>query len=193
MSQELGGGAYSWGEKCMYDPATRIHAFRYFACAGFAEPDDIVIDAACGHGEGTQILSKRAKHVYAYDVVEDYISQNKERKLKNVDWILADLETAELEYCDVAITIETIEHLVDPTHFIEELHKKTRKLIVFTIDLTQSLTESERTGQRTFHKNQFSKQEAVDLMRSERWPIMAAFDIGNFLWGAVYNSKYYKI
>ena len=182
-------GAYGWAEWSVFDPAGRIHLFRYYACMGFVEPDDIVIEAACGNGAGADLMSRRCKQVIAYELEADQIAGARgSYKAENIEWIVADLEMAILKPADVAVTIETIEHLADATHFVKELHEKVRKFIVFTVDTLPSVA----SGLPTTHKKDYSIQEAIDLMTDDDWLLMSGFMMGNSYWGCVFNQKYFR-
>lgn len=181
-------GAYGWDEWSVFDGTGRIHLFRYYTAMGFIEPTDTVIEAACGNGAGAKLMSRRAKQVIAYDVDKAQIDGCKGMNIDNIEWIQADLETAILKPADVAVTIETVEHLADATHFAKELHEKVRKLIVFTIDCLPSVA----SGLPTMHKKDYSRKEAENLMAVDGWPLMAGFMMGGSYFGCVLNEKWYR-
>ena len=41
--------------------------YQYYCARGFIEPGDIVVDGACGKGEGVELFSKIAKKVVGMD------------------------------------------------------------------------------------------------------------------------------
>lgn len=181
-------GAYGWAEWSVFDPTGRSHLFRYYVCLGFIEPDDVVIEASCGNGAGAELMARRAKKVIAYDIDEAQIDGCKGIKGDNIDWHVADLETAILEPCDVAITIETIEHLADAEHFVSELKRNTRRFIVFTIDNLPSVA----SGLPTWHKKDYSAKESEQLMVDDDWGLLGHQMLGGSYWGCIFNKKYFK-
>lgn len=55
----------------------------------FLQPSDIVIDATCGNGHDTLILSRLAKEVYALDIQQEAIEKAKSLvKADNIHWFV---------------------------------------------------------------------------------------------------------
>jgi len=78
-----------------------------------------VLDASCGQGYGTFIISQFAGRVFGFDVNEDYIAKAKEY-YPNLDFFLyADAEKMSKDFFDIdkIICIETFEHI--PKDMIE--------------------------------------------------------------------------
>ena len=57
------------------------HCSRYLLARGFIKKGETVIDAACGHGYGSYLLSEVASKVYAYDYQDVFNEQWKNDKM----------------------------------------------------------------------------------------------------------------
>ena len=157
-------------------------------------PGEVVLDAGCGTGYGTKLLALVAKKAIGYDVDEGCIKQTLREKphLDNVEFKAMDLDKCELPGVDVAVSIETIEHLNDMHHFVDELHKKVRRLIVVTVPLggTVEAYKDWPPGPAT-EKNDFMTKGDVDKLlapEGSEWQTMTGFSYGYSHFG-VYFKK----
>lgn len=81
-----------------------------------------VIDAACGCGYGSAILSDAGCRVLGLDYSQEAIDfAEKNWRRPRVEFRQADLMYAELPRADAAVSFETIEHLKRPKLFLREL------------------------------------------------------------------------
>lgn len=152
-----------------YDPNTknqsgadRAHIVRYLAARGFISLDDVVIDAACGTGYGTNILSQVAEFVYGYDYNEQAINTAKSKY--NSDDVLfqqADLLTKiDYPHADVVVSLETLEHLKDPSVFLKAVYSPLLKFLI------TSVPTNERPEDNPFHVQYFTKGTFDQLLMS---------------------------
>ncbi len=91
------------------------HKERYRFAAGHAQRGDRVLDAACGVGYGSAMLSDAGCHVTGVDISPDAIASAMRNYRADV-WInaaIADLGLAPGRF-DMVVTLETLEHLVEP-------------------------------------------------------------------------------
>lgn len=92
------------------------HVERYkFACK-FAN-GRAVLDAACGSGYGTEMLSKYALSVLGVDNDMEAIQLSKSRLESIEAWDLDNIDSD--RHFDLIVSFETIEHLENPKHFID--------------------------------------------------------------------------
>lgn len=77
-----------------------------------------VVDLCCGTGYGTRLLSESATSVLGIDYSPDAIKYNNTRKLDNVEYKLADVETIKELDCDVITCMQGLEHLDNPKELI---------------------------------------------------------------------------
>ncbi len=89
------------------------HSIRYNFASMFVGKNFTVLDAACGTGYGSYVLSKKSKKVIAVDSSKHAIFSCKNNfKLKNVDFIEKNI--LDLNYrnkFDLIVSLETIEHV----------------------------------------------------------------------------------
>lgn len=154
-------------------PATtnNPHIARYMLAKGFIFPWETVLDAACGGGYGSKFISLSAKKVYGYEVDEGQIVEANHDKPKNCEFKVMDLDTCELPDVDVAVTIETVEHLNDMHHFIKQLKKHVKRCIIITVPLggTSESYKDWPPGPET-EKNDFGSEQDVDkLFEDKQW------------------------
>ena len=117
------------------------HYARYNFASKYTK-DKVVLDAACGTGYGKDIM--KAKEYIGVDISPD------------VDCIIQDLEngiTLDIKP-DVVVSFETIEHLKDPSKFLEWVSCNSKKFI-FSIPVNMP---------SEFHKQVYSVKEIKDLI-----------------------------
>lgn len=99
------------------------HLVRYAWAAGMAE-NKHVLDAACGTGYGSLILSMAARSVIGVDIDQASIdfAFNKHRPFCDTTLHVVDLEKGfRLGNFDAVVSFETIEHLSDPNPFLSSV------------------------------------------------------------------------
>jgi len=105
------------------------HQMRYQFAKQYVSGKDVV-DCACGSGESSAIFaSAGAKSVIGIDLDEraiseaslKYVGENLSfRKNNGIDIPVPDVS------CDVVVSLETIEHVANDAHFVEEIHRVLR-------------------------------------------------------------------
>lgn len=76
------------------------------------KPSDTVIDASCGQGYGSYLLSKNARVAYGYDINEKHLEKAKQLYSKYTDNLFFDEYPDDLLYLvDKIVCIETLEHV----------------------------------------------------------------------------------
>lgn len=98
------------------DILLRRHIERYAIVRQFVYGQ--VVDFACGVGYGTYLLSKNpdVEHIYGVDIDQDAIDRaNEEFGRPNITFVKNDIRDFRLDRADVLISLETAEHLEDPT------------------------------------------------------------------------------
>jgi ubiquinone/menaquinone biosynthesis C-methylase UbiE len=100
------------------------HIIRYQKAANYCV-DKIVLDAACGIGYGSFILSCVAKQVYACDYKEEIEFAKKHFSKPNISFIQSDVMNMPYEdnFFDVVVACEIIEHLKDVEKFLSECYR----------------------------------------------------------------------
>lgn len=152
------------------------HRLRYHLARGLCGRNDTVLDAACGVGYGSYILScGNVARVVAVDkepVDNDYVDL-----AQNVRWVTADLNTAErervregIERFDVSVTFETIEHLEDPRGFVRWLCEITDRTIVASVPVVPSAHWNE------YHLHDFDRDDLPAMFATNGWQLAASFD-----------------
>jgi ubiquinone/menaquinone biosynthesis C-methylase UbiE len=133
------------------------HLARYSFCLELVK-DKIVLDAACGEGYGTNLLSNVARSVTGIDV-EPSIIQHAQSKYKkqNLSFISASvLQTPFANNTfDVIVSFETIEHLEEH----EEMLKEFKRILKQDGLLILSTPDKEQYSEKTHRENQFHKKE----------------------------------
>ena len=107
--------------------ALALHLDRYdFASAHLK--GDVIMDIACGCGYGTALMAEAHpdKQFIGVDIdpeAIDYASQY--YKFPNLEYICSSAEEySSARLCDTIVSLETIEHLVDPRGFVEIILNK---------------------------------------------------------------------
>ena len=107
------------------DDIRNDHKNRYLWVQDKLNSNEVIIDAGCGIGYGSRILSKKCASVTSFDISNAAIDYaNKYWKQSNIQFIQADLHLLELEpkSIDKIVAFEVIEHLAFPEVFIEKAY-----------------------------------------------------------------------
>lgn len=100
----------------------QYHLSRYQFAAGFARGKE-VLDVACGTGYGTYLLSQVASQVIGADISLEILSSALRRyHSANLHFVCLDAQRFPFKQgsFEVIISLETVEHLVEPKAFLEE-------------------------------------------------------------------------
>lgn len=113
-----------------------------------------VLDAACGTGYGTKLLSEAASQIIGVDVDDETIKYAK-KLYPEIDFRVCDLnKTIPKGRFDLCISFETIEHLDNPEDFVRRISKNCSEF-VFSIPLNNP---------SRFHKSVWTRHSVEKLM-----------------------------
>ncbi|MGA1868907.1 MAG: glycosyltransferase [bacterium] len=141
------------------------HYQRYLSLTNLIK-NKVVVDAACGEGYGSSILSKYATYVYGVDINQETILHAREKYSdnKNTTFILASVTNIPLQSnsVDIFVSFETIEHIDEQSQelFLSEIKRLLKKdgiLIISTPD--KSLYSDAHGYSNEFHIKEFYKDE----------------------------------
>ena len=177
-----------------HETSLALHRARYDFAANHVL-DKVILDVACGVGYGSQILAKTgAKHVTGVDIDPASVEEAKAHyALPNTNFLVASAEKLPFpdDSFDLAVSFETIEHLANPTLFIDELYRVLRpggSLIISTPnrELTAPVTWL-RPGNR-FHRFEVSLGQFTGLV-SRRFKDLSFYGQQSI---AAHNLKKFK-
>jgi ubiquinone/menaquinone biosynthesis C-methylase UbiE len=145
------------------------HLDRYRFASDRITPGATVLDAACGSGYGTEILSQKAGHVIGVDISDQALVYAKQRYGRaNIEFKRADLcQGIDLPdgHCDTVVSFETLEHVPNQHRMLSEFHRLLRPggtLIISTPD-REIITEKAHE-ENEFHISELSKEEFIRLL-----------------------------
>lgn len=190
MAGHYGGNPYAWR-----GGANAPHITRYFLARGWVFPGETVLDAGCGTGYGTMMLSDivgpEGKAI-GVEVDEGCVVQaNNQHKRDNNEFHVVNLNTDEIPEADVCVSIECVEHLDDMHHFLDEATKKIKRAFIITVPLggTSHAYVNEPPGPAT-EKNDFANGAAVDKLFDERgWKKQTSFQFGYSHFGVYFKEE----
>lgn len=148
------------------------HKQRYHAILDFVK-NKKVLDAACGEGYGTNLISQHASHVTGIDISEDSIRWASETyQADNTEFIVSDIQTLPLpdHSVDVVVSFETIEH-VDASAQERFLHEIKRVLTpggMLIMSTPDKRLYSDIVGfTNHFHIREFYYSEFEDFLKTK--------------------------
>ena len=155
------------------------HMHRYYAALPFVK-NKVVLDAACGVGYGSKILSDSAKKVIGIDIdpeTIDYAKQN--NNASNVSYQVMSIEEMAFpdSYFDVVVSFETIEHVTEEIQHafldnISRILKPEGILIISTPDRDFLLKKTHGKYQNPFHIKEYSKAGFISFLK-EYFPFVS--------------------
>jgi len=159
-----------WGEgiKMPYH-AVKEHLDRYNMAFDLIKPNWICLDAACGSGYCTEILSKKAKNVVGVDYSEHAIGYAKQHhKQPNNDFFVANLNNP-LKFSDnsfdAIISFETFEHVKNQDNMLSEFHRVLRPGGLIFISTPDKDIYTDRVGINSiFHVSELGRKEFIEKL-----------------------------
>lgn len=145
----------------------RGHEFRYRLAAGFLDPSDHVLDAACGTGYGADILQDRGGVTYLgvdRDLAEVEVRPRIGRRFAQADLAAP---WASPEPFDVFVGFETMEHLADWSAWVD-LARQARKWILVSVPVMPTRETN------PFHLHDFEPGEIVHYFQGGPWSLYQA-------------------
>ncbi|MGC2422970.1 MAG: class I SAM-dependent methyltransferase [Nitrospirota bacterium] len=149
------------------------HKARYRFAANFVS-NKIIVDCACGSGEGTEVFFKSgAKEIKAFDLSEDAIREAKAKcNHANVDFKINSATKLPLsdEFAEVYVSLETIEHLDDDKLFLMEANRVLKPGGIFICStpnrtVTNPGTSLTSKPSNQFHVREYSSAEFGSLLK----------------------------
>lgn len=154
------------------------HVARYLIARGFVNPGETVLDAGCGTGYGSHLIAEFAKKVIAVDA-EDTVNSN--WRDENIEYSVLHLGKEEIPDVDVTISIEVAEHINGLEHYIQQLHKHTKRLIFICTPLggtSHAYTDEEKLTPAG-ENNDFNNMAHLEsLFATEGWRTLTSFEFG---------------
>ena len=145
------------------------HEHRYYAVAPLLS-GKTVLDAACGSGYGSEIISRYAKTVVGLDISSEAIDYARE-SYTTVDFRQASIDKLPFEDTsfDAIVSFETIEHVDENTQrqFLEEITRVLKTdgtLIMSTVN--KEVYSDHQTQKNDYHVNEFYLHEFKELLES---------------------------
>lgn len=137
------------------------HESRYRLAAGFLEPGYTVLDAACGIGYGSELLS--ALHNVRYVGVDKYLDEVYLENTPQRQFLREDLLTWEPDFAyNVFVGFETIEHLPDFRHYVE-LAKRAEQWILVSAPIIPTV------GINPWHLHDFEPGDLRGTFEDATW------------------------
>jgi 2-polyprenyl-3-methyl-5-hydroxy-6-metoxy-1,4-benzoquinol methylase len=162
----------------------KAHHYRYYCARGFIEPGDTVIDVACGMGYGSALMARVAKKVIGIDRDKEAIAYAMNTyKKDNCYFVLGNLDQLEkLPECDVAVSVESIEHLRFPESFASKLKLTTKRKIFLTTPWVPTIHEDPT------HLHDFNEEMIINMFVDDNWECIDSSKEGPYLLIAFYRK-----
>lgn len=173
-----GGNPYAW-DKGPNAP----HISRYFLARGWVLPGETVLDAASASCYGSHILAMdKTVKVLAREINANLIAEGHGRfGDENVDYKVMDLDTEEWPDCDVSVHIETLEHVQDLDHALQQITKHTERCVIITVPLggtSFDYTEAERLTPDGENNDFNNMAHVLKMFEDLGWKEQTSFNFG---------------
>lgn len=128
-----------------------------------------VLDAACGAGYGTYMLSKNASEVTGMDYSAETVSFASENyKAGNVKFVTGDVTSMPFDNgsFDLITAFEIFEHVENPQNMLKEMSRVLRKDGIVLIS-TPNADYEKSTVKNEFHVKEYNLEEFGEILRKE--------------------------
>lgn len=144
-------------------------SFSYEYISDFLHPEDIVLDISCGTGEGTALLSGKARKVHGADLSEDAIFEaRKSHMAPNLSFDVQDgcALTYPDGYFDGIVCLNTLEHVEDDLKMLRNLHRVVKPGGTLVLETPLLRTRPFNFPLISSHVREYQKQPLLDLIAS---------------------------
>lgn len=149
------------------------HFQRYYSILPLVK-DKVVLDAACGEGYGSHIISGAAKKVTGIDISEEAVGRAREKyeisgKLEYFVESVADLSMPD-QSIDVVVSFETIEHIPEELQqqFLNQIARILKKDGILIMSTPNKEIYSDLFDYHNeFHIKEFYKDEFLDFLHQK--------------------------
>ena len=161
---------------------TRLgHIERYNLANKLIASGSVVLDAACGCGYGTEILSRKTSYVIGIDRNTDAIRLCQERygEISNIKFLVADIRDLPFSGSsfDFVVGIEMIEHIHEPEKFVTEssrVLKPKGSLLVSTPYGDNTLLHDSKPFSQ-YHVKEYRQSEIEELLSDSGFEILQTY------------------
>jgi 2-polyprenyl-3-methyl-5-hydroxy-6-metoxy-1,4-benzoquinol methylase len=138
------------------------HIYRYRLAKKYCQKK-WVLDAGCGYGYGSFMLSRVSKKVVGIDISEDTIQMAKKRySSPNLEFMEMDVEKMSFDSkFDVIISFENIEHIENPGIFLDKARFHLDPRGVFII----STPNKKYTGSNPYHSKEYNREQFEQFLK----------------------------
>ncbi|MFC1964477.1 class I SAM-dependent methyltransferase [Chloroflexota bacterium] len=165
------------------------HIYRYHLAKRYCH-NKRVLDAGCGYGYGSFMLSSVSEKVVGIDISEEAIQIAKKRYSNpNVEFLL--MNTKEMNFnnqFDVIIAFEHIEHLRDPGLFLSKACLYLEPGGIFIVSTPNKIY----TGDNPYHFKEYSHKQFQQVLKSyfQEVKIEGQYLKSYFLYPVYFLEKY---
>lgn len=157
------------------DEELEIEHLERYLCIQELVKGKSVLDAACGEGYGSHILSQTAESVLGVDIDAETVQRAKEKygessKLNYKQASVTDLSIVPSESVDVVVSYETIEHIDEESQvkFLNEIARvlKSSGILIMSTPDKKEYTDKYNFN-NPFHVKEFYIHEFVDFLKTK--------------------------
>ena len=148
------------------EDAELSHLNRYKFALQYISSNDIVLDAPCGSGYGTEVLASNSSKVYGVDIHNGAIEHAREFfQSSNSSFHVGNIENLlklfpDSGKFDKVVSFEGIEHLKYPDLFLKEIER------LMNVGGNLIISTPRKPHGSPFHIQEYSFQEFTELLSS---------------------------
>jgi spore coat polysaccharide biosynthesis protein SpsF (cytidylyltransferase family)/ubiquinone/menaquinone biosynthesis C-methylase UbiE len=168
-------------------------ASSYQKIKEFLSPSDVVLDIACGSGEGTAFLSKFCNQIIGIDIIlnlSQSITSNLNR-YPNMKFISADGQNFVYgnKIFDKIICLHTLEHLEDQQIFLQNLHTSLKNNGLLIIEVPLLSKKPLGVPLNPHHLREYDVKDFKNILETNGFKIMQIFGINRGLYTDVKYAR----
>ncbi len=166
-------------------------ASHYAFALNFIGKNKLILDIACGQGEGSKQLAESGNRVVGVDISAEYI-KNAEKNFSgpNTQFMVGNaLKFIKEKEFDVITSMHTLEHLPDPLKFLKLCHKNLKKNGTLFLEVPILLPKPLGEPLYPFHDMEFSIAQLEELLNKAKFKTLRKFGRSRGVYTSIKDTR----
>lgn len=167
---------------------------RYQFVKKYLDDDSIVLDIACGQGEGSFLMSKSVSQLIGVDYDKNYIENAKDKynDIKNLEYIQGTIDELSPHYINSfthIVSLHTLEHVDNDIEFLKIVLKLLKDNGTFILEVPRHFRYPLDEPLFPFHDKEYDKDELLKTLLSLGFKVKEAYGVNRNTYTNIEDSR----